>query len=295
MHSSGMDNDQATGLRRIASRHPVRVIAVTSGKGGVGKTNISVNLGVAMAISGKNVMLLDADFGLANIDVLLGLHPPFNISHVLSGERTLQEILVEGPVGMKIVPASSGIRYMADLSDAEHAGLINAFSDIEQSIDILIIDTAAGITDGVTTFTTAAQEVVVVVCDEPASITDAYAMIKVLHRDRGIQRFRVVANMVGSYQEGQALYTKLVRVTDKFLDVTLDFLGVVPYDEILRRAVQRQKSVVEAYPRSKAALAFKNMAKQTDKWHMPTTAKGHLEFFLERLIQAGQAMEVPVS
>jgi len=295
MLSSGAGNDQAKGLRSLNAHRPVQVIAVTSGKGGVGKTNISVNLGVAMAGIGKHVMLLDADLGLANIDVLLGLHPAFNLSHVIKGERTLQEIIVPGPAGIRIVPASSGIRHMADMSHAEHAGLINAFNDLDIPIDVLIIDTAAGIADGVTTFTTAAQEVIVVVCDEPASITDAYATIKVLHRDKGVQRFRVIANMVSGYQEGHVLFTKLGRVTDKFLDVSLDFLGVVPYDDYLRKSIQRQKAVVEAYPRSKAALAFKSLAQQAEKWHTPTAARGHLEFFLERLIQASQAMEVPVS
>lgn len=278
--------DQAAGLRKVSNPHPVRVIAVASGKGGVGKTNVSVNLALAMVAEGKRVMLLDADFGLANVDIMLGLHPQFNLSHVINGERNLEEIIVAGPGGLQIVPASSGLQNMAQLSPTQHAGMIQAFSEVGHDLDVLVIDTAAGIADSVVSFSRAAQEVVIVVCDEPTSITDAYALIKVLNRDHGIQRFRVLANMAHSMQEGRDLFTKMVKVTDRFLDVTLDFMGAVPYDDYLRKALQKQKAVIEAYPRSKAAMAFKNLAKKADNWPIPRSAGGHLEFFVERLIQS---------
>jgi flagellar biosynthesis protein FlhG len=280
--------DQAAGLRRAAKPHPVRVIAVTSGKGGVGKTNVSVNLGVSLANQGREVMLLDADLGLANVDIMLGLHPNYDLSHVLSGERTLEEIICNGPQGLRIVPASSGIQQMAELSTAEHAGVIRAFSELSFSPDVLLIDTAAGISDNVVTFSRAAQEVVVVVCDEPASITDAYALVKLLNREYGIYRFRILTNRVQSVQDGRALYNKILKVTDRYLDVALDFMGVVPEDEFLRKAVQRQRAVVEAYPRSKSALAFKKLASKADSWPVPASAGGQLEFFVERLIMASQ-------
>jgi len=285
-------DDQASGLRRIVQRRPVRVIAVTGGKGGVGKTNVSVNLSAALAASGRKVMLLDADLALANVDVLLGLRTHYNLAHVLSGERSLEEVIIEGPSGMGIIPASSGAKAMSELSSVEHAGLIRAFSELGQDIDVLMIDTAAGISNCVTAYTRAAQEVIVVVCDEPASITDAYALIKVLNRDHGVFRFRILANMAHSVQEGRDLFSKLMKVTDRFLDVTLDYMGVVPYDEYVRKAVQRQKCVIEAYPRSKAAVAFKNLANKADNWPVPTVAGGHLEFFVERLIQADRVGEV---
>lgn len=268
--------------------HPVRVIAVTSGKGGVGKTNVSVNLGVTMAGQGKNVMLMDADLGLANVDVMLGLHPSYDLSHVMKGERTLEEVIVQGPQGLRVVPASSGLQAMAEMSTAEHAGVIRAFSEISTTPDVLIIDTAAGISDNVVTFSRASQEVVVVVCDEPASITDAYALIKLLNREYGIYRFRVVANRVNSAQEGRMLYNKILKVTDRYLDAALDFMGVIPEDEFLRKAIQKQRAVVEAYPRSKSALAFKKLASKADSWPVPATAGGQLEFFVERLIMASQ-------
>ena len=201
--------DQAMGLRQMIKPHPVRVIAVTGGKGGVGKTNVSVNLAVAMAELGKRVMLLDADLGLANIDVVLGLHPERDLSHVVRGECSLEDVLLKGPAGILVAPGASGVQQMAELSKAEHAGLIRAFSDVGSDLDVMIVDTAAGISDVVVSFSRAAQEVVVVVCDEPASITDAYALIKLLNREYGIDRFHVLANMVHTAQEGRVLYNKI--------------------------------------------------------------------------------------
>lgn len=287
MFISDLRVDQAAGLRRMNQSRPVRVIAVTSGKGGVGKTNVSVNLAVAMMKLGREVMLLDADLGLANVDVLLGLQPRYNLSHVISGERTLKEILVTGPARLKIIPAASGTKRMAELSPAEHAGIVHAFSELDNGLDALIVDTAAGISDSVVTFSRAAQEVIVVVRDEPTSITDAYALIKLLSREHGVRRLRVLANMVHSQQEGLELFAKLSNVTTRFLDVTLDYSGSVPYDDYLRKAVQRQRAVVEAFPRSQAALAFKKLARSVDEWPLPRHTGGYAEFFVERLIQAG--------
>jgi len=281
-------DDQAAGLRRIAKSRPVKVIAVTSGKGGVGKTNVSVNLAVSLAQLGKEVLLMDADLGLANVDVTLGLHPKYNLSHVINGERRLEEVVIDGPERVRIVPASSGIQAMAELQPSQHAGVIRAFSEISFPLDILIIDTAAGISDSVTSFTRAAQEVIVVICDEPASITDAYALIKLLSRDYGIHRFRVLANMVPNAQVGRDLFRKFVTVTDRYLDVALDFMGMIPQDDYLRKAIQKQRAVAQMYPRSKSSIAFKKLAEKADKWPMPSTAGGRLEFFVERLIMASQ-------
>ncbi len=287
--------DQAAGLRRMANPRPVQVIAITSGKGGVGKTNVSINLSVALASTGKNVMLMDADLGLANADILLGMKSESDLSHVIDGQRTLDEIIITGPEGIMLVPAASGIQRLAELSAMEHAGLIRAFSELSHDIDILIIDTAAGINDSVTSFSCAAQEVVVVVCDEPASITDAYALIKVLGRDFGLQRFRILANQVHSAQEGRDLFNKISRVTNRYLDVTLEFMGVIPHDDYLRKAVRKQRAVVQAYPRSRASIAFRNIARKTSKWPVANIAGGHLEFFVERLIQSHNGhMEMPL-
>jgi flagellar biosynthesis protein FlhG len=284
-------HDQAAGLRRLAANRPVRVIAVTSGKGGVGKTNVSVNLALALRGLGREVMLLDADLGLANVDVLLGLHPQYNLAHVLDGECALEDAIVEGPGGLKIVPAASGIRKMAALNATELAGLIHAFSDLSHGLDALVVDTAAGISDSVMSFARASQEVIVVVCDEPASITDAYALIKVLARDYDQHRFRVLANMTRGADEGERLFRKLARVTDRFLEVSLDYLGAVPHDDYLRRAVQKQRAVVEAYPGARSSAAFKKIAQAADNWPIDNVPAGHVQFFFERLVHATPARE----
>ncbi len=291
MLMSDTNIDQAAGLRRMVEPTPIRAIAVTGGKGGVGKTNVSVNLAVALADLGRRVMVLDADLGLANIDVVLGLHPEYDLSHVLRGERTLEEVVIEGPSGIKIVPAASGIRQMAELSQAEHAGLIRGFSDLSSDLDVLIVDTAAGISDTVISFSRAVQELIVVVCDEPASITDAYAMIKLLYREYGINRFRILANMTRSAQEGRDLYNKMCRVTDRYLDVMLNYIGSIPYDESMRKAIKGQKPVVHAFPRSRAAQTLKNLAKKADNWPVPDGASGHLQFFVERLVRYSSEKE----
>jgi len=283
--------DQASGLRRMAKPHPVRVITIASGKGGVGKTNVSVNLALALAAQGKDVTILDADLGLANIDVLLGLHSDKNLSHVMNGDCELEEILLDGPGGIKVIPAASGVKNMAELSPAQHAGLVSAFSELSHNIDILLVDTAAGITDSVTSFARAAQEVIVVVCDEPASITDAYALIKLLNKEQGIFRFHILANMVSGPQQGREVYDKLSKVSARFLDVALDYLGHVPFDEHLQKAIKRQRAVVEVFPRSRAAQAFQTLSKKVNNWPQPTSSGGHLEFFVERLV-SGSTLEV---
>ena len=279
--------DQASGIRNMRNikQKPVRVIAVTSGKGGVGKTNVSVNLSVALALKGRRVALLDADMGLENVDILLGLSPEFNLSHVLTGDKTLSDIMLTGPAGIKVIPASSGIQQMSELTNIEQAGVIRAFSEIDQDLDILVVDTAAGISSSVVNFARACQEIIVVVCDEPTSLTDAYAYIKLLNRDYGLNKFHIVTNMVQSVQQGQQLFTKLTKVTDRYLDVTLNYVGAIPFDEYLRKSVQKQKPVVDLFPQSKAALALKNLAQKIDSWPVKIQAGGYLEVFIERMIQ----------
>ncbi|WP_339668404.1 MinD/ParA family protein [Dasania marina] len=268
----------------MSSSHPVQVIAVTGGKGGVGKSNVSINLSVSLANMGRRVALLDADLGLANIDVLLGLTPKRNLEDVLAGECSLIDIMLTGPGGIRIIPASSGTQKMTMLGTMEHAGLIHAFSEISHQIDVLVIDTAAGISDSVVSFVRASQEILVVVCDEPSSITDAYALIKLLNREYGVDRFRVVANMTRTAQEGRNLFNKLTQVAERFLDVSLQYVGQIPFDETVRKAVQRQRAVVDIAPRSKAGIAFKQLAEKVDLWPLPSTPRGHLEFFVERLV-----------
>lgn len=273
----------------MSQMRPVQVIAVSGGKGGVGKSNISVNLSIALAQLRRRVVLLDADLGLANIDVLLGIKATHTLADVLAGTHSLSQVLVTGPEGVKIVPASSGVQRMAELSSVEHAGLINAFNELSDQVDVLVIDTAAGISDTVVSFVRAANEVIIVVCDEPSSVTDAYALIKLLNKEYGMTRFRVVANMTRTAQEGQLMFNKLNGVCERFLDVTLQFVGQVPFDENVRKSVQRQKALLEYAPNSKAAVAIRNLAQAVDRWPLPSGPSGRLEFFVERLLMAANA------
>lgn len=284
MHNHELTYDQASGLRRM-KKQMVKVIAVTGGKGGVGKTNVTLNLAMAMAQMGKKVLVLDADLGLANCDVMLGLRVEKNLFHVLSGEAELDDILIEGPFGIKIVPATSGTQSMTELSPAEHAGLIRAFSELRTPFDVMLVDTAAGISDMVLSFSRASQDVLVVVCDEPSSITDAYALMKILSREHSVQKFKIVANMVRSLREGQELFAKLSRVTDRFLDVTLELVATIPFDENVRKAARKQKAFVDAFPKTPASLAVKTLATRAVQWPVPPSASGHLEFLLEQLVQ----------
>lgn len=268
----------------VSASRPVRVVGVSSGKGGAGKTNVCVNLGVALSRLGQRVTLLDADLGLANVDVLLGLKPTHTLEHVLKGECGLADVLVETAGGLRIVPAASGVHEMAALGPQGQAAIISAFSALAGSMDTLLVDTAAGISSDVLGFLAATQDILVVVCNEPTSITDGYALIKVLNQTHGIDRFRVVVNMVGPGESGKAVFEKLNRVTERFLDVCLDYSGAIPMDPQLRKAVSRQRAVVDAFPSSESARAFDALARRVQTWPLPSGPRGNLEFFLESLV-----------
>lgn len=265
---------------------PARAIAIASGKGGVGKSTTAIAVSIAMAQMGRRVVLFDADLGLANIDVLLGLKGRYDISHVLSGEVPLNEVILEGPAGISVIPGGSGLAGLASASDRERAGLIHALSDVADATDVLIVDTPAGIGPNTLQFCSASQEVVVVVCDDPASLTDAYALIKVLNQDAGRDRFRVIVNMATSESHGKLLFRRLVATTSRFLDVSVDLAGVVPYDAEVVNWARRQKSVLTGQPLAPVSQAFKKVAQMSDNWPRPRGAQGQLEFFLESLIQA---------
>jgi len=268
----------------MSNPKPVKVISVSGGKGGVGKSNITVNLAISLAKLGQKVLIMDADLGLANVDIMLGLRVQKNLSHLIRGECTLEEIIIEGPEGIKIIPAASGTKEMAQLSEMEHVGLIRAFGSLSDQIDTLIVDTAAGIANNVISFAQASQDLLIVVCDEPTSITDAYALIKILSQEHGVFRFRVVANMVRHEKEGKDLFAKLSRVTDQFLDVALDYMGAIPFDENVRKAVRKQQALVNLYPSSPAAKAVTQLAAKVSQWPVPQMAKGNIEFFMERMV-----------
>ncbi|MBQ0797238.1 MAG: MinD/ParA family protein [Zhongshania sp.] len=272
----------------------VKVIAVSSGKGGVGKTNVSVNLACQLARRGNRVLLMDADLGLANVDIMLGLKPKWNLSHVLDGKCSIEDILLPGPDGISIIPAASGIKKMAELDNDQHAAIVRSLSALSGDYDVMIVDTAAGISDSVITFSRASQYVLVVVTDELTSMADAYALIKVMNRDAGIKRFKVLRNMVNSYDQARDGFERLNEVAQRFLDVTLEYAGFIPRDPYLIKADTRQKAVSDLYPGAESSLAFRRLAETVDKWPMPTGPSGNIEFFVDRMFPqeetAGAAM-----
>lgn len=263
---------------------PVRVIAITAGKGGVGKSTVALNLAVTLAARQQNVVLMDADLGLGNLDIMLGLHPRQNLSHVVRGVCAIEDILVEGPCGVKIIPAASGNDFMAELSPVEHAGLINACNALPDNLDCMIIDTAAGISDTVLSFARSAQEVVVIVCDEPTSITDAYALVKVMSHRYGWTHFRVLANGVSNARDGRKLFDRLCRAANQFLNVHLTYAGAIPMDEHVRLAGRQQQPFVLAFPESPASRALKELAESIQHWPPVQGVGGNTSFFLERMV-----------
>jgi len=274
-----------TARKNPADGRPVQVIAVTGGKGGTGKTNIAVNLSLALAADGHRTLLLDADLGMANVDVLLGLEAHSTLQDVLNGACQLQDIILDGTDNLMVIPAASGLRQLANVGINECAGLVRAFSDLKAPVDTLVIDTASGISEVVTSFCSAATEIMVVVCNEPASLRDSAAQIRMLSAEFGISRFRILASMVKTAGEGNEVFKSIRDLTAADHSIICSYAGFIPFDENLRKAVSRHQAVVDAFPRSRAAMAFRNLARRVIALPRPDRAGGHLEFFVERLIQ----------
>ena len=263
---------------------PVQVIAITSGKGGTGKTNIAVNLAQALATQGKRTLLLDADLGMANVDVLLGLEPEHTLYDVMCGKCQLEDILLTGGDNLTVIPAASGIRQLAVMSRQECAGLVRAFSDLKDQIDTLIVDTATGITESAASFCQAANEVLVVVCNEPTSIRDSLSQLKLFYSEYGITRFRILANMVDSASEANTLFHNVMAHVADNHSLQISYAGYIPSDVNVRKAVHAHQAVVNVFPRSPASMAVKKLARRITEWPRPVRAGGHVEFFVKRLI-----------
>ena len=264
----------------------VRVISVTSGKGGVGKTNITANLAIALARLGRQVLIWDADLGLANIDILLGLNSRYNINHLLNGDKTLEEIIIEGPEGVKIMPASSGIQEMAALSEGQKVRLLNEFDHYNVNLDFLLIDTGAGVSSNVMYFNMAAQECIIVVTPEPTSITDAYALIKIMTTKYNEKSFKILMNLVSSAEEAKAIFTLLASVADKHLDsISLDYLGYIPRDEYIPESIKKQRALLDLYPSAESSKFFKDLAKRVINSPIKSNLDGNIKFFWQRLLR----------
>jgi flagellar biosynthesis protein FlhG len=268
--------DQASALRSIAnlsariprperSQHQPVAIAITSGKGGVGKTNVVANLAIALANMRKKVTILDADFGLANIDVLLGLAPRYNLRDFIFGDLELEDIMVDGPQGVRIIPASCGTEKMADLTTDQQSKLIHAISGMADETDYLLIDTAAGISRNVINFLMAAGVVVVVTTPEPTAIVDAYLVIKILSRREPGKRISVLVNSVAGVHEAQSVFHQIDTAAQRFLDKPLELLGFIERDGNVLEAVRQQGPVTSLYPQSAASICIKNVARTLDR------------------------------
>jgi flagellar biosynthesis protein FlhG len=263
-----------------------QVIGVASGKGGAGKTTVSINLAVALALRGHKVMLLDADLGMANAQIALGAVAPFNISHVLKGEKTLDEVLVTTKQGVRLVPGASGLRDIAALDTQQIASMIRAFDTLQEPVDYLVVDVAAGIAPAVLSFMAACQRRFVVVCDQPASIADAYGLIKVMSTEQSLDEIYLIPNMVGSANEGRQLHRRLNDVCNRFLGVSVRFLQSIEADELVLQSLRKYQSVLEYAPGSAAARDFRALADAIDHLSPVDGPSGRLQFFAERMLRA---------
>lgn len=244
----------------LAQQPQARVIAITSGKGGVGKTNIVANMGYTLCKAGKRVLIFDADLGLGNLDVLLGLTPQYNLSHVIDGKKRLSDIIVSGPGRLKIMPASSGIQSLTKLTHSQKVRIFNDLSLLLSDYDIVLIDTAAGISSNVLYFNASANEIMVVVTPEPTSITDAYALMKILSVKYQEKHFRLLVNLAKNEREADEVSRQLCLVANRFLDVSIDYFGNILADNNVKIGVRKQKVVSEMAPMSQASRDFFQLA-----------------------------------
>jgi len=261
--------DQAEKLRDLvkiqnAPKRIARVLTVTSGKGGVGKSSVAVNLAISLSRLGKRVIILDADFGLANIEVMLGIRPQYNLADLMFRGKSLTDIITDGPENIGFISGGSGIQELTNLTREQIIYLIQKLYELDQIADIIIIDTGAGIADSVIEFVAASSEVLLIATPEPTSITDAYALLKTLNRKSDFSTketmIKMVANRVTTYDEGKELHSKLSVVVSKFLNIQLDFLGALPQDNIVSRAVMQQKPATVLYPKAPYTMAVQDLA-----------------------------------
>jgi len=262
--------DQAQNLRNIIKAGSTkevlsRVITVTSGKGGVGKSNLAINLAISLSRLGKKVVVLDADFGLANIEVMLGIRPQYNLSDLMFRGKSLSEIITEGPENVGFISGGSGIREMTNLTKEQLINLSSRLSELDRQTDVVIIDTGAGISGNVMEFVVLSGEVLLIATPEPTSITDAYALLKTLNYQPEFTRehchIKLIANKVSNEKDGKELFEKLSVVADKFLNISLEYMGAVPSDNNMNKAVMKQQPLSVAYPNSQAARAIDDMAR----------------------------------
>ncbi len=286
MKKSSKENSGQENSGQENSEGSSRVIAVTSGKGGVGKTNIVANLAMAFTSLGKKVMILDADLGLANIDIIFGINPPYNIGHVISGEKELPEVIVQGHEGIRIIPAGSGFANLTHLEEGQKLNLLNEFETLDEIPDVFLIDTGAGISSNVLYFNLAADECIVVSTLEPTSITDAYAMMKVMFNQHGLKHFKLLVNMVKDGSEAKQVYRTLTKTADRHLNgVGIEYIGFIPRDENIVTAVRNRTTVMNLFPDAESSKSFKKIAGSLLNTPRRFDSDGNITFFLNRFFE----------
>ncbi len=267
---------------------PTKVISVTSGKGGVGKTAVVANLGISLARMGKRVLLIDADLGLANIDVIYGLTPQYNLNHFFKGEVNLNQIMVEGPSGVKILPAGSGLQQVTHLNSLQKIQFIEGLESLDEDFEIVLVDTEAGISENVTYFNAAANEILVIATSDPASITDAYTLMKLLSLEYQQKKFHLAVNIVKDAEEGLDVFQKLTMVANRFLNISINYLGCIPFDKKMRESLRRQKPIVELLPEGKSSCAFETLAQSLVSLPPDLHLNGSLQFFWKKLLMVNE-------
>ncbi len=273
----------------LSGEQKPKVFTIASGKGGVGKTNIVVNLAIACQRLGKRVLIFDADLGLANIDIIFGLDPKYTVEDLISGQKDLSQIIVQGPENVSIIPASSGVQELTHLTEGQKMHLLSEFDSLNNQYDILLIDTGAGVSSNVIYFNMAAEERIIVVKPEPTSITDAYALIKIMFSQYGVKSFHLLMNMVSGEGEAKSVYDNLSKVLSRFMHgISIDYAGYIMTDELLQKSVTKRKPVLSAYPQSTSSKNFAVLADYLLKQTNDDATDGNIKFFWKRLMAGSQ-------
>ncbi len=275
----------------LSGEEKPKVFTIASGKGGVGKTNIAVNLAIACQRQGKRVLIFDADLGLANIDIIFGLDPQYTIEDLISGQQDLSRIIVQGPEDVSIIPASSGVQELTHLTEGQKMHLLNEFDSLNNQYDLMLIDTGAGVSSNVIYFNLAAEERIIVVRPEPTSITDAYALIKIMFSQYGVKNFHLLMNMVAGEVEAKAVYNNLSKVLSRFMrGIRIDYAGYIVTDELLQKSVTKRKPVLSAYPDASSSRCFTALADYLLKQDNQDSFDGNIKFFWKRLMAGAQEL-----
>lgn len=287
-----LERDQAGTLRQVMSgmernvtlRKQTRVISITSGKGGVGKSSVAANLALAAAKIGQRVLLLDGDFGLANLDIIFDVKSRATLFDVLHNGEDIRNVIIEAAPGVDMIPASSGVMEMTNLGIDEKAKLLGAMQSLEDSYDLMIVDTGAGISDDVAWLNSSASEIIVVATPEPTSITDAYALIKVLNQRYKLKKFQLLVNQAKSDSDALKVYQKITGVSDRFLNVSIDYVGHVLWDELASESIRMRKPMVRSFPQARASKNYMQIAQRFFQKQETQVDNGNLQFFWRALV-----------